>query len=863
MRNIDTAAHSTIRLLDHVARRQFTCDACNQKARKIISQEQAERAAEQREKQRWRTNQSVRRGRKRGRASPLHAITPSRRVTRSQKSMPRNGRSQSSQIQAIKFAAIDQVHITTQFEHVWVTALNNGRCQQPDCDGEQNVIQRLVWGHITTFLAQCKQCLNLHAHQMVGQRVQLDVGKGVTFAAKDVHFYLKSMMTGTTFTQVSVFDSESPSESSYYNIQSTLTPVLLDLIEKKFEDFRVQCRESCEANNEKLVLCINGAWSHRGRKARAHSFAVREFYSQRILCNVVLFKKTVRRIFRDDRTVEKLSVIDGTYIGNSKRMEGTAFQIALDQLEKAGLFPHIEAFVCDDDSSLAQSLRLREGLGHSKNASDPGHRVRNFLKKLCTLFGQKKDFKGMAHRMGKFLMRCIKRTVAEVNPGLRDQKTIHKRVQYFKGLWEWAYTKHYIYEKCDVNCPCNQFYSNNGVVVDSSDSDADDDTFEFDGDDLVRLDSDHLFLEEGGNNTMSDDPDGHLMSDDDDDCQYDDALTILQKNDIAVKQNQSNCTSTTTSTTASSSATLPSKEYYKALTKDDLKKICRERGEKVGGNKDDLTDRLMLWDKRNLEYQQGQSQNTIEETVMGLGAAFLCQHQQFLNNVKPRIMPKKIFNMKNEKHIQMWKKVQKIMKEVETSIHSVLHGLNTCGSESINFVRLTHCPKHRFFARSYPLRSMVSACILNFGMETTYQLFCTGIGIAPQPHVLERLQATDGKKLSDHRRQISAEEQFKNKQRRAGRLMELQEERKHDQSNKRQRTQTYHSTPTIPTEPVCPYVEDQSAEYWRKLIHCKNDELRALCREKKIPQTGKKSVLVQRLVDWKVDNASQNTVDSN
>ena len=76
---------------------------------------------------------------------------------------------------------------------------------------------------------------------------------------------------------------------------------------------------------EKWVAQLNGAWGHRGWKARHHSFLVRNTVVNKVVSAIVLTKTHVVLVNAEDgRQVEK-PVHKGNYFGTSKGMEGEAF----------------------------------------------------------------------------------------------------------------------------------------------------------------------------------------------------------------------------------------------------------------------------------------------------------------------------------------------------------------------------------------------------------------------------------------------------------------------------------------------------------------------------------------------------------
>ena len=102
------------------------------------------------------------------------------------------------------------------------------------------------------------------------------------------------------------------------------------------------------AKGEEWKAQLNGAWSHRGYKAKHHTYMVRDFHSNRCVCEIVLTKEWKKVMtFRDGTTKEV--TIPGNYFGTSKGMEPVAFDLALKQLREDKVLPLLTKICGDGD----------------------------------------------------------------------------------------------------------------------------------------------------------------------------------------------------------------------------------------------------------------------------------------------------------------------------------------------------------------------------------------------------------------------------------------------------------------------------------------------------------------------------------
>ena len=212
-------------------------------------------------------------------------------------------------------------------------------------------------------------------------------------------------------------------------------------------------RQAMAARGERWKAQLNGAWSHRGFKAKHHTYMVRDFDSNLCVCAIVLTKEWKKVMTFADGSTKEVT-IPGNYFGTSKGMEPVAFDLALKQLREDNLLPLLSKMCGDGDLECAPILDAHEDCKHIKRSYDPGHRQRNLLRALLDVCGQTPFWKGIAYRMGKFFMRCVKRAESE-HPG-DDDRHLQLRKKYFLDLWRHCW-HHYTHKECPLDCPCNQW----------------------------------------------------------------------------------------------------------------------------------------------------------------------------------------------------------------------------------------------------------------------------------------------------------------------------------------------------------------------------------------------------------------------
>ena len=247
-------------------------------------------------------------------------------------------------------------------------------------------------------------------------------------------------------------------EKQWYRYQNYLLPAIVRAANNILRNTRKAMAEKGEGWKAQL----NGAWSHRGYKAKHHTYMVRDFDSNLCVCAIVLTKDWNKVMtFRDGST--KKVTIPGNYFGTSKGMEPVAFDMALKQLREDNLLTLLTKICGDGDLECAPILDAHDDCKHIKRAYDPGHRQRNLLRALLDVCGQTPFWKGIAYRMGKFMMRCVKRAESE-SPGDTDHH-LQLRKEYFLNLWRHCWP-HYTRQECPRECPCNQWLQADNVSRD-------------------------------------------------------------------------------------------------------------------------------------------------------------------------------------------------------------------------------------------------------------------------------------------------------------------------------------------------------------------------------------------------------------
>ena len=247
------------------------------------------------------------------------------------------------------------------------------------------------------------------------------------------------------------------SEATWFKLQKLVCEAIEAMGASYFRTYRKKLKNDLDKGEmDFLVLALNGAWTHKGYKSRMCSFIVREVNLNEVVVLITLQKENKMLISvsedssenNDEIIIKEYKVVkDGNYKGTSKGMEGAAMEIAVEQLNESGLLKHVKYICTDDDGSIVSIIKNTPEMTHIVISHDPGHRQKNLLRSLKDKLGDGK-YKTFAYRIGKFYMRCIKRT-EEKFPVSDD---VLKRVQLFHMLWKHVYT-HYIRKQCVNTCP--------------------------------------------------------------------------------------------------------------------------------------------------------------------------------------------------------------------------------------------------------------------------------------------------------------------------------------------------------------------------------------------------------------------------
>jgi hypothetical protein len=479
---------------------------------------------------------------------------------------------------------------------------------------------------------------------------------------------------------------------------------------------------------------LNGGWSHRGYKARQMTFVVKDFSNNTVLCCIPLRKR------RQIRVNNKLVVVDpGNFVGSSKNMELRAFLVALNELRESQILQKIDSFVADGDATIGRALR--DQATDATLALDPGHLVRNLLRSLLAVAGQVKLLRSVSYRIGKFLMRLIKRTTSE-------NRSFEEFLQMASHI-----IPHYTRELCPSDCPCNQYYPDEPELsVETTESTLSASTAAPTLGDALGLD----VLEE---EFASEDEDAEISEDEssDSDPELDlpdpmildqitqllGELSIQSVQEISVTSSQTDDSSSSTNNVASSADTTS-----------------------VSGPTSSESDNLP---------------RVISESVVGADAFY--PRAEPSSGRKRRIMPKNFLDPSITAHRLFLEKIKPLVEEASRKGKECMSGLHTCGAELEHRRRLKWLPKSLFFSLTYPLRSMTCSAVGNQGYAAVYQMLLSGLGIEPHPAHLRILEAKDRQNRGDFNRRRTMEHRLRTKSNQAGRVLELVAEKEADKQD--------------------------------------------------------------------------------
>jgi hypothetical protein len=128
--------------------------------------------------------------------------------------------------------------------------------------------------------------------------------------------------------------------------------------------------DDLRAREEKLVLCLDGGWAHRGYDSDHGAYIALEFHSQKPIATMINM--------RSRKSKGKL-VFRGNYEGSSKSMEAESFAKLLDMLRNEKLIGRVQYFIMDKDSAVWKMANEDEQLRAAGVTCmyDPGHYKKN------------------------------------------------------------------------------------------------------------------------------------------------------------------------------------------------------------------------------------------------------------------------------------------------------------------------------------------------------------------------------------------------------------------------------------------------------------------------------------------------------
>jgi hypothetical protein len=384
------------------------------------------------------------------------------------------GRSQSTKFAVNSALSTMPSEFSVSAKH-WLEILMCCRCSKEidkgfgrtgRCDGEFNFkSSKTVGGQVKTELL-CRDCGNttVFCSTPTDGKVRVSVGEeSLKLRREQLRKVILILLAGSSYTQYNIMcadDVNKLSESKFYEVQKLVAKGIVACCQDLLKEGRVKLKNNLQKNGESWVASLNGAWSHTGWNARHHSFLIRAQKENIVVCAIVLTKKHVALVKRPDLEQEEILVHEGNYFGTSKGMEGEAFIAAISQLRESELLEPLSMIVCDNDSSIPSIIANTEGMEHVRKSGDPGHVQRNFMKSLKSVFGSGLVYKGFPYRIGKFFMRCLKRSEKAFEGS--GEETVEKRVKMFDSLWSHAFA-HYTRAECPKACPCNEFFKDGSV----------------------------------------------------------------------------------------------------------------------------------------------------------------------------------------------------------------------------------------------------------------------------------------------------------------------------------------------------------------------------------------------------------------
>ena len=329
------------------------------------------------------------------------------------------------------------------------------------CEGMRGLVERECTkvGSKITLTFKCSHCAtrtSIVSSSGTGM-VTVPDGEGGTVKSKkkDIRQVLQVLLAGSTYAQYKgtvPANTDVISETQFYRIQKVLVHAIMATSAEYFDAFRRQMAADLKAHGLKWVAAADGAWSHRGWRARHHTYLVRDFKENSVVCCVVLKKDHIVSIQDDNGKWVEKNCEPGNYVGTSKGMEGEAFVVAMDQIADAGLDSLMDKIVLDGDSGVRHLLDDNDGdFEGVQVAGDPGHRKKNFAKALKKIFPDTGARALYPWRISMFFIRCLKRAEKEYE-GFTEE-VMQQRKERFEELWSHAYA-HYTRQHCPDECPC-------------------------------------------------------------------------------------------------------------------------------------------------------------------------------------------------------------------------------------------------------------------------------------------------------------------------------------------------------------------------------------------------------------------------
>ena len=247
-------------------------------------------------------------------------------------------------------------------------------------------------------------------------------------------------MSGVTWTVWNRLEanlnSQSLSKATWYR----LTQEVWKAIEAVRDDCSNAYIQQLLAANQPIVVVADGAWSHRGFTAGQHDWVLLNAADSKAIFSIPLYRS---RMFKS-KVLHQGNYDDGS----SRGMEGYALDIAIQRLQSSGLAALITGWVGDQDSSVLKQLRECPAALKWQVHLDPGHAKKNLVNALTTMFGEKREFEGLARRIPVFILRCTKRAEKE-----HSGDVIKMREQFLQ--WLDCVVPHYT-QCCGATCPHHQ-----------------------------------------------------------------------------------------------------------------------------------------------------------------------------------------------------------------------------------------------------------------------------------------------------------------------------------------------------------------------------------------------------------------------